>query len=200
MQLLSKWLVRAVVVVGLMGHTAGLLPPTSTMGQVRKRPTTPRRKDPKPAIPPSAIDGPQLVALLKRDGTRPLLVNYWATWCDPCRDEFPDLVRIDNEYRPKGLEFIAVTLDDLNDINTEVPKFLRKMRATMPVYLLSMADPAPAIDAVDRDWGGALPATFLYDSKGEIVYKTFGRVNVDELRAAIEKVVTSGQMKKAERR
>jgi peroxiredoxin len=43
---------------------------------------------------------------------------------------------------------------------------------------------------VDRDWGGALPATFLYNSKGEVVYKHFGRVKVDELRAAIQKVLS----------
>jgi peroxiredoxin len=60
----------------------------------------------------------------------------------------------------------------------------------MPVYLLNVADPEPAIKAVDRDWGGALPATFLYNSKGEVVYKHFGRVKVDELRAAIQKVLS----------
>ena len=132
-------------------------------------------------------------ALLKRDGSRPLLVNYWATWCDPCRDEFPDLVKIDNDYRRKGLDFIAVTLDDLADLKTGVPKFLRQMNAKMPVYLLNVPDPEPTINLVDRDWGGALPATFLYNSKGEVVYKHFGRVKTDELRAAIEKLVSSKQ-------
>ena len=137
-----------------------------------------------------AINAVELQSLLKRDGTRPLLVNYWATWCDPCRDEFPDLVKIDKDYRAKGLDFIAITLDDLADINTAVPKFLRQMNAKMPVYLLNVADPEPAINAVDREWGGALPATFLYNNNGEVVYKRFGRVKTDELRAAIEKVIS----------
>jgi hypothetical protein len=43
---------------------------------------------------------------------------------------------------------------------------------------------------VDREWGGALPATFLYNNKGDVVYKRFGRVKTDELRAAIEKVIS----------
>ena len=60
-----------------------------------------------------AVNAEEMQALLKRDGKRPLLVNYWATWCDPCRDEFPDLVKIDQDYRAKGLDFIAITLDDL---------------------------------------------------------------------------------------
>ena len=130
--------------------------------------------------------------MLKRDGSHPLLVNYWATWCDPCRDEFPDLVKIDKQYRAQGLDFIAITLDDLADINTAVPKFLREMKAKMPVYLLNVADPEPSINLVDREWGGALPATFLYNNKGEMVYKHFGRIQTDELRAAIEKVMSKG--------
>jgi thiol-disulfide isomerase/thioredoxin len=132
-----------------------------------------------------------LSALLKPDGSGPLLVNFWATWCDPCRDEFPDLVKIDSKYRSKGLDFIAISLDDLKDIKTEVPKFLRLMRAKMPVYLLDVPDPEPAIKAVDSKWSGALPATFLYNQKGQLVYKHLGRVNTAELRAAIEKVMSN---------
>ena len=138
-----------------------------------------------------AINAAEMQGLLKRDGSRPLLVNYWATWCDPCREEFPELVKIDNDYRPKGLDFIAISLDDLTDIKTEVPKFLRLMKARMPVYLLNVADPEPVINSVDPEWGGALPATFLYNNKGEVIYKHFGRVKIDELRRAIEKLVGS---------
>jgi thiol-disulfide isomerase/thioredoxin len=144
-----------------------------------------------PAAAARAINAEELQGLLKRDGTRPLLVNYWATWCDPCRDEFPDLVKIDGDYRPKGLDFIAITLDDSKDINTEVPKFLRRMRAKMPVYLLNVIDPEPVINAVDSGWSGALPATFLYNGKGEVVFKHFGRVNAAELRTAIDKVMSN---------
>jgi thiol-disulfide isomerase/thioredoxin len=147
----------------------------------------------KPAAEVRAVNAEEMQALLKRDGKRPLLVNYWATWCDPCRDEFPDLVKIDRDYRAKGLDFIAITLDDLVDIKTAVPKFLRAMNAQMPVYLLNVADPEPAINMVDSNWSGALPATFLYDSTGKVVYKHFGRVNPGELRAAIEQQVGKSQ-------
>ena len=182
-------LIKVVVVLalGLLSGVCATAQP-STARRARKA-----RVAVKPLVAARAINAEELQGLLKRDGTRPLLVNYWATWCDPCRDEFPDLVKIDEQYRPKGLDFIAISLDDLKDIKTEVPKFLRKMRATMPVYLLNVADPEPAINAVDREWGGALPATFLYNTKGEVVYKTFGRVKPNELRAVIEKAVGTKQ-------
>ncbi|MER3426914.1 MAG: hypothetical protein C4334_02255 [Pyrinomonas sp.] len=120
---------------------------------------------------------------------RPLLINFWATWCEPCRDEFPDLVAIDRDYRSHGLEFITVSLDDAAEIERAVPQFLREMRATMPTYLLNVADPETAITAVDPEWSGALPATFLFDESGRIVYKHFGRINPAELRAAIERTL-----------
>jgi thiol-disulfide isomerase/thioredoxin len=161
-----------------------LLSSVSSFAQKRKSRTT----KPMPAV--VAVDAGGLQALLKRDNAKPLLVNYWATWCDPCRDEFPDLVKIDADYRPKGLDFIAVTLDDLAEIKTGVPKFLRQMHARMPVYLLNLSDPEPAIKMVDTNWSGALPATFLYNAKGEVVYKSLGRIKVEELRTAIDKVMS----------
>ena len=160
---------------------------TAAQGKVHK----PRRARPVKSPAVKAVNADEMQQLLKRDDGRPLLVNYWATWCDPCRDEFPELVKIDKDYRAKGLDFIAISLDDLTDMKTAVPKFLREMNAKMPVYLLNVADPEPVINGVDREWGGAMPATFLYNNKGEVVYKHFGRVKTDELRSAIEKLVGS---------
>ena len=140
----------------------------------------------------SAIDTDALKGLLTQQRELPLLVNFWATFCDPCRDEFPDLVKIDQEYRPQSLEFVTVSLDDLTDLKTTVPQFLVSMKAKMPAYLLNVSDPEPAINMVDPKWRGDLPATYLYNAKGEIVYKHIGRVNPAELRAAIEKAVKKG--------
>ena len=144
----------------------------------------------KPVAVVSPIDTEALKGLITQQRERPLLVNFWATFCDPCRDEFPDLVKIDKDYRPHSLDFVTVSLDDVTDIKTSVPKFLDSMKATMPAYLLDTTDPEPAINLVDSRWQGDLPATFLYNEKGEVVYKHIGRVNTAELRAAIEKVVS----------
>jgi thiol-disulfide isomerase/thioredoxin len=135
------------------------------------------------------IDTEALKTILSEQRERPLLVNFWATWCDPCRDEFPDLVKIDTEYRPRAMDFITISLDDFSDIKSSVPKFLVSMKASMPAYLLNVSDPEPAIELVDDTWQGSLPATFLYNAKGEVVYKHFGRVDPKELRAAIDKLV-----------
>jgi len=143
----------------------------------------------KPVTVVSPIDTEALKGLLTKERQGPLLVNFWATFCDPCRDEFPDLVKIDKEYRPRDLEFVTVSLDDVEDIKTSVPEFLDSMKATMPAYLLNASDPEPAINLVDTNWRGDLPATYLYNEKGEVVYKHIGRVDLVELREAIEKVV-----------
>src|SRR5437867_10691227 len=137
------------------------------------------------------IDLEGLKKLLHRDpkDTRPLLVNFWATWCDPCREEFPDLVKIDSDYRARGVNFVAISLDDVTDIRTVVPQFLKEMKATMPVVLLNVSDPEPAIKVVDPYWDGQLPATFLYGREGKTVFRHFGKIKPDELREALDKEV-----------
>ena len=141
------------------------------------------------------IDLDGLKKLLQPDAkdARPLLVNFWATWCDPCREEFPDLVKIDADYRARNLNFVTVSLDDVSEIGTTVPKFLKEMKATMPTVLLNVNDPEPAIKSVDAAWDGQLPATFLYDKDGKVVFRHFGKINADELRAAIDKEVSRKQ-------
>jgi thiol-disulfide isomerase/thioredoxin len=137
------------------------------------------------------IDLEGLKKLLQRDpkDKRPLLLNFWATWCDPCREEFPDLVKLDTDYKSKPLNFIAISIDDIADLQGDVPKFLNQMKATMPVVLLDVKDPQPSINLVDPSWGGDMPATFLYDKDGKMVFKHFGKIKPDELRAAIDKEI-----------
>lgn len=141
------------------------------------------------------IDLEGLKKLLQRDSNdkRPLLVNFWATWCDPCREEFPDLVKLDQDYHSKRLDFVSISLDDVSDIKSAVPRFLKEMKATMHVVLLNVKDPEPAIHVVDPTWDGQLPATFLYDKDGKVVFRHFGRIKPDELRAAIDKEVSGTQ-------
>lgn len=123
---------------------------------------------------------------------RPLLVNFWATWCVPCREEFPDLVKIREQYPDERLDFVTVSLDDISDIGKAVPEFLSEQRATrMPAYLLHVADEGTAINFVDATWQGELPATFLFDRDGQVVFKRKGRVKPAKLRAAIEQTLSA---------
>ena len=124
---------------------------------------------------------------LKPNG-RPLLVNFWATWCDPCREEFPELVKIDNEYKGK-IDFVTVSLDEVEDINGAVPKFLNEMKADMPAYLLKTDDESAVISSIAKDWSGGLPFTILYNEKGEIAYFRQGKVIPATLTAEIAKLV-----------
>ncbi len=134
------------------------------------------------------IDDAKFKQLLKPAGGKPLLVNFWATWCGPCREEFPDLVKIDHEYRGK-IDFITVSLDFIQEIDTSVPKFLSEMKAEMPTYLLTSADENTLISSITKEWSGGLPFTILYNEKGEITYLRQGKVKHETLKSEIEKTL-----------
>ena len=151
----------------------------------------------KPAVPKSLtampkvtqIDTDGLRKLLKPNG-KPLLINFWATWCDPCREEFPDLVKLDAAYKGK-LDFITISLDDLADIKTFVPKFLSEMNAEMPAYLLKTADESAAITLIAKDWNGNLPLTILFTPEGEAAYVRKGKIRYESVIAEIDKVLAT---------
>jgi len=145
----------------------------------------------KRAVAPSVtrIDAAGLTKLTKPNG-KPLLVNFWATWCGPCREEFPDLVRLDSVYRGK-IDIVTVSLDDLADIKTQVPKFLVSMKAKMPAYLLSTPDDdqSAAIQMILKDWSGNLPLTIVFSPDGSIAYQHSQRLRYDTAAAEIDKLL-----------
>jgi len=129
------------------------------------------------------IDAAKLETLLKPNG-RPLLINFWATWCDPCREEFPDLVKLDAEYKGK-VDVITISLDDLVEIDRDVPKFLASVKSEMPAYLLKTTDDDAAIRLVSKDWSGNLPFTKLIDANGSTVYQRNGKFRYETLKENI---------------
>ena len=169
--------------------------------QPQEAPPKPQQAAPKPqadARPASAppkvaeIDEPALKSLLGAGAgrARPLLVNFWATWCVPCREEMPDLVKIREQYDESRLDFVLVSLDDPAEIDKAVPEFLAEQRAAhLTSYLLRAADESVAINLVDPSWSGELPATFIYDRAGAVVFKHKGRIKPAELRAALDEAL-----------
>ncbi len=132
------------------------------------------------------IDAAGLKDLLKPNG-KPLLINFWATWCGPCREEFPDLVKIGTDNKDK-IDLITVSLDEPSEIDGEVSKFLVEMRSESPAYLLKTPDEGSAIALVSKDWHGGLPFTVLFNAKGETIYSIQGKFQTDVLVAQIEKL------------
>jgi len=155
-----------------------------------QKPSTPKSA-PAEAAPPKVTELKEagLRELLEggRAAGRPLLINFWATWCVPCREEFPDLVKLRAAYPADKLGFALISLDDPSDIAGSVPAFLAEMRATdFASYLLNADDSDAAINLIDPTWHGELPATFLFDRQGKVVYNHKGRIKVPELTAALD--------------
>lgn len=163
------------------------------MGQARQRVSNRTAAKPRPvkkAVQPvkvTLVDDVSIRKVLQPNG-KPLLVNFWATWCDPCREEFPDLVKFDREFKGK-IDFVTISLDDPDEIATTVPKFLASMKAEMPAFLLRTPNESAVITSISKDWQGALPFTVLYGADGKLAYFRQGKVVLDTLRAEVGKVM-----------
>jgi thiol-disulfide isomerase/thioredoxin len=116
------------------------------------------------------------------------LVNIWATWCGPCVIEFPEFVSMQRMYGARNFEFISISTDGLKK-KEKVLEFLKDKNAATKNYLYSEEDKYPLIDAVDKNWQGALPYTLLIAPGGEIVYAHQGIIDpLDVKREIIKKI------------
>lgn len=114
-----------------------------------------------------------------------VLVNFWATWCQPCVEEFPDLVQLYNKYRKRGFDLIAVSFDDPDDREQKVVPFLRQHRATFTTVIFAGEDPDEFIRNFDPSWSGAIPRIYLYARSGKRVKAWTGKQTFGTFRAAV---------------
>jgi cytochrome c biogenesis protein CcmG/thiol:disulfide interchange protein DsbE len=109
-----------------------------------------------------------------------VLINYWASWCAPCRQETPGLIDLAREYRYKGLSIVGVSMDEGG--KPAVESFLREFHVPYPVLMPDLASPsAPAIDA--------LPTTVLVDRNGRAAKSYVGAIRESVFRADVDRLL-----------
>lgn len=137
---------------------------------------------------PAVIELRDYQKLLEKHRGKPLLVNFWATWCEPCRDEYPMLNELARINGPKGLHVIGVSLDEDVDINL-VRRFLARMSPVFSNYRKKTGKDQDFINGVDVKWSGALPATFFYDRDGRMTASLVGEHQRPEFEENIHQLL-----------
>ncbi len=117
------------------------------------------------------INEVQLKGLIEKRNDKYLLINVWATWCIPCREEFPDLVKLNKKYK-KNFDFIGLSTDYKEDIKNKILPFIEEKKVDFPIYVNGFKRDEDLINLLNKNWSGSLPATFIYDQSGKQV-KTF---------------------------
>jgi thiol-disulfide isomerase/thioredoxin len=112
-----------------------------------------------------------------------VLVNFWATWCGPCKIETPWLVELQNEYGSQGLQVVGVAMDDSG--KDEIAKFAKDMGVNYPVLL--------GKEAVGDAYGGvpALPESFFVGRDGKITDRIIGLKGRGEIEDSVKKALKS---------
>ncbi len=120
---------------------------------------------------------------------RIVILNFWATYCLPCREEMPDLAKIQNEYAALGVQVIGASVDEVSD-RPKVLKFIKETKVNFPIWM-----GATGADMTRFGLGTALPGTVIIDKTGKIVKIISGIVKADELRKDIDGMLQMAESK-----
>jgi len=134
------------------------------------------------------LDETAFSRVLAENKGKVVLVDFWATWCDPCRAELPQLLKLERKWHDRGLVLVTVSADS-TDQEQAVLQFLERSRVRFPAFIKQVKDDEAFINAVDKKWSGALPALFLYDRSGRRVTSFVGEVEISDIEHAIEKLL-----------
>lgn len=125
----------------------------------------PEEGHPAPDFSLKSLDG-KTVRLSDLRGKKVVLINFWATWCPPCRFEMPTMQQIYSEYKGKGFEILAINIEP--DATKEIREFMKELRLSFPVLL----DPEMKVARKYRVFG--LPVSVLIDRQGVIRLRDTG--------------------------
>ncbi|MBB5191525.1 thiol-disulfide isomerase/thioredoxin [Silvimonas terrae] len=117
--------------------------------------------------------------LSQYSGKQPLVINFWASWCGPCRQETPDLVKLEQSYHGK-VQFVGVAIDE----PAPVAQFAKQYKVTYPI-LLGSGDALELMTKLGNN-AGALPFTVVIDTKGNVVVKDLGQVKPAEMKKTLD--------------
>src|SRR5438445_9934472 len=148
---------------------------------------------PKSAAPrdPELIDAQGYQKLVEQYRGKPLLVNFWATWCEPCRDEYPMLNELAKRYAPQGLKVIGVSMDDDGDLIL-MRRFLARYKPVFRNYRKKAGSEAAFRQAVLPGWTGSLPVSIFYGKDGQQAGHMLGEGTRDKYEAAIRSLLAAG--------
>ena len=140
---------------------------------------------------PELIDVEAYQKLLGQYHGKPLLVTFWATWCEPCRDEYPMLNELAKQYAPQGLKVVGVSLDDDGDLIL-MGRFLARYKPVFPNYRKKAGGEELFRQGVLPGWNGTLPVSVFYGKDGRQAGHVLGEGTRDTYEAAIRTLLASG--------
>jgi len=132
----------------------------------------------------ATVNFEQLSPRLHMNNDTIYIINFWASWCNPCVKEIPDFEKINSAYKNKKIKMIMVSLDFPNQLESKVLPFIAEQKMTTEVVLLFDPNANSWINKVSPEWTGSIPATLIYKND----FRSFreGSYTYQELKQIIE--------------
>ena len=146
-----------------------------------------------PVKDPPMIDAKGYQDLLAKYRGQPLVMTFWATWCEPCRDEYPMLNELAKQYAPQGLRVVGVNLDQDGDLIL-MRRFIARYKPVFPNYRKKPTEEGGSEESAFREavlpgWNGTLPASFFYTKDGRQVGSFVGERDREAYEGAIRSLL-----------
>jgi thiol-disulfide isomerase/thioredoxin len=130
-----------------------------------------------------------IVNIKNQNAGKVFAINFWASWCKPCVNEFPALVKLNKNYNSRNFNLIFISLDFKEEVSTKLLPFLKINDVDYTTYYLDTNSPEEIMDYLNKKWDGGIPATFIFDKSGKLQNFILGEHSYEFFEKEIQKLI-----------
>ncbi|HLB31448.1 MAG TPA: redoxin family protein [Gammaproteobacteria bacterium] len=137
----------------------------------------------------AAVNADEIKSIISENKGKVVVLNFWATWCPPCIKEFPDIIKLYDQYESKGLQVIAISMNEPDELE-DIAEFLGKHNPRFPVYRAASTE-EEFYSEFEEQWWGEMPMTMIYDKAGNVAMMHKKALSFEEFEQDVSSLLSA---------